>query len=301
MQDGSTDQHAAASGAKPAATPPVWHRPAWITAMVGLVSAFLTVPQVVGDYLAKQQAIEATRIQNEGSVQGQALELVQNTLSQQGDERIFMLRFFAATLQDPQAKAWAEGEVARLDALAVLQGQLDRQRLAIEAKETEIAQLRRTGAETASLQSEISALQAEISQKNLEVTELRQQAGVNAETGPALIFAWQLDVDWQTLPADTAAIEVEGITATSVWYTSCSRLSAEPCHGFAIGGAPRVIEITGLTTPARLTATRLDLWSRNRLALFELPAVYTCTLEPPGQVCRFTELKSRTVSAATRG
>ena len=37
---------------------PVWHSPAWITAMVALISVFLTVPDAVSNYLSKQQDIE---------------------------------------------------------------------------------------------------------------------------------------------------------------------------------------------------------------------------------------------------
>ena len=44
---------------------PVWKRPAWITAMVGLVSVFFTVPEIVGNYLTKQQEISLAKEQTE--------------------------------------------------------------------------------------------------------------------------------------------------------------------------------------------------------------------------------------------
>lgn len=39
----------------------VWKRPGWITAIVGLITALLTVPDVVGTYLSKQQDIELAK------------------------------------------------------------------------------------------------------------------------------------------------------------------------------------------------------------------------------------------------
>ncbi len=179
------DTQAEPASAQAAERPPdpVWYRPAWITAMVGLVSAFLTVPGVVGDYLAKQQDIEiarqkveAVRLGNLEAKQSQEFAVVQNTLGQQGEERIFMLRYFAATLDDPEAKHWAEAEVDRLDRLATLRGEVDRQRLAITEKEAEIARLASASARSKELSAELAELRTALGRKDLEVSALRQQA-----------------------------------------------------------------------------------------------------------------------------
>lgn len=85
---------------------PIWHSPPWITAIVGLVGTFLTVPQYVGDYLQQQQTIDGAR-------QAQELELVRETLLQKGTERVFLLRYIAATSDDDQARDWAADEVDR--------------------------------------------------------------------------------------------------------------------------------------------------------------------------------------------
>ena len=47
-----------------AARIPIWHSPAWITAIVALVSVFFTVPEVLGNYLSTEQATEAARQTN---------------------------------------------------------------------------------------------------------------------------------------------------------------------------------------------------------------------------------------------
>ena len=303
MQDAPTDQKADSSDK--AEAPPVWHRPAWITAMVGLVSAFLTIPDVVGDYLAKEQEIEATRIENEGSVQGQALELVQNTLSQQGDERIFMLRFFAATLQDPQAKAWAEGEVARLDELARLQGELDRQRLAIDTKEAEIALLREEGAETEALQSEISTLQAAISQKDLEVAELRAQAGVERQAPGSDILHLSVSLSEteagdQTysfqfqIPALNRSVNFPGL--------GCTVSHDNPCEKFLASRLlPSRITILGLVAPFALRARVLRVNPEATNGVSRLPLVYTCGPPGPSVHCDIERITTPMAQIGIRG
>lgn len=33
---------------------PIWHSPVWLTAIVGVISAFFTIPDVIGNYLTKK-------------------------------------------------------------------------------------------------------------------------------------------------------------------------------------------------------------------------------------------------------
>ena len=100
---------------------PLWKRPAWITAMVGVISIFFTVPEIIGDYLTKQQDIELAKektksveLQNKETKQDQEFKIINSTLAQLDTERVFLLRYLAATLDDPEAREWAKVEVERL-------------------------------------------------------------------------------------------------------------------------------------------------------------------------------------------
>ena len=170
---------------QPRAPEPVWTRPAWVTAIAGVISAFLTVPGVIGDYLAKQQEIEiakqrveAERLANQRALQDKEFLVVQNTLAQQGTERVFMLRYFAATLDDADAKAWAEAEVRRLDELAQVKIQLTETRRDLNRKEAELSQARTSDAEMSDLKAEVAQLRELARAKGLEVSSLQQSAGI---------------------------------------------------------------------------------------------------------------------------
>ncbi len=171
---------------------PVWKRPAWLTAIVGVISVFLTVPDKIGDYLTKQQDVEiakqkvtAAELENRQSKQDQEFIIVQNTLAQQGPERVFLLRYFAATLDDDEAKQWAAAEVKRLDEIATLREERERQQREIEQREAELHAARKAGNETVSaLEAEIAGLKSELAQKDGQVEELRQKAGIGAADAP---------------------------------------------------------------------------------------------------------------------
>ena len=92
---------------------PIWHSPPWITAIVGLVGTFLTVPDIVGNYFQQKQEIEILETKNQGARQEQELGLVKATLAQQGTERVFLLRYISATADDDDARNWAKDEVGR--------------------------------------------------------------------------------------------------------------------------------------------------------------------------------------------
>ncbi|MDE2810633.1 MAG: hypothetical protein OXN90_19630 [Gemmatimonadota bacterium] len=168
---------------------PIWHSPAWITAMVGLVGAFLTIPQVVGDYFEKNQDIElakekteAARIGNVESKQDQEFSIVNNTLAKQGTERVFLLRYLAATLDDPDAKEWAKMEVQRLDDLATLQEELEKSRLELEQKEQDIqAAIAAADEDYSNLKIEIVELRSQLRVKNAEIIEQQLMAGLSSE------------------------------------------------------------------------------------------------------------------------
>jgi len=103
------------------ATKPIWHNPKWLTAIVAVISAFLTIPNVVSDWLTGQQEVELAKTEVAKQVQDIELQIITNTLAQQGQERVFILRYLARTHNDEDVQAWAAQEVERLDNLTALQ------------------------------------------------------------------------------------------------------------------------------------------------------------------------------------
>ena len=180
-----TDHKSPAEPVQKSPAEPVWHRPAWLTAIVGVISVFLTGPEVLGNYFAKQQDIEiakqevkAANLRNLQSQQDREFMIVQNTLAQQGTERVFVLRYFAATLDDEEAKQWAENEVQRLDELVSTKEERDRQKRELEQKQAELDALRPAGQQALALEAEIDELKNRLAEKDRQVTELRQKAGI---------------------------------------------------------------------------------------------------------------------------
>ena len=159
-------------------TKPIWHSPAWITAIVGLVAAFLTVPEKVANYFQQQQDIERLKIENQSSKQDKEFEVARNTLAQQGRERVFLLRYLAATHDDVDTKAWAEAEVTRLDDIIRMQKEVEQTRA--EAEDL-TARLREGTQNREQLRKNLEELHVKLNNKNLEIAELKQQAGLSSE------------------------------------------------------------------------------------------------------------------------
>lgn len=164
---------------------PVWKHPAWLTAMVAVISVFLTVPDKIGDFFTKKQDIEiakaeeqAAKLRNEQSKQDQEFLIVQNTLTQQGTERVFLLRYFAATLDDVDAQTWAKAEVKRLETLSSTQDELNKLRKELEKTQTQLSIQTTAGGDVAHLQQEVEKLEKELSDKDSQVAEMRQNAGI---------------------------------------------------------------------------------------------------------------------------
>lgn len=180
---------------------PIWHSPLWITAIIGLVSAFLTVPEIIGNYLTKQQDIklaekkaEEIQINNEQSKQEQKFKIVNNTLAQQGSERIFILRYLAHTLDDPDAKKWAELEVERLDDLSSKQEELDIARKEFAIKEESLqARIKSGNDNTTVLRDELDKLRKELEEKGSNVSELIRKAGLAETYEPQLYTIYFLE------------------------------------------------------------------------------------------------------------
>lgn len=168
---------------------PIWHRPVWITAIVGLVTALLTIPDKVSNYYSKQQdiklAIEKTRSQsliNSNQKQEQEFKIFNNTLARQGHERVFVLRYLAKTLDDTAAKEWAQSEVERLDDLAKQERQLEIKLAELQSKEKQLEDARTQEKEsTAELQAELKSLKKQIASQNAKLFEAIQNAGLTGE------------------------------------------------------------------------------------------------------------------------
>lgn len=149
-EDKTSTQEEAASQKLEQKNMPIWHSPAWLTAIAGIVSIFLTVPDIVGNYLSKQQDIELAKqkteslhLGNTDSKQKQEFEIINNTLARQGDERIFMLRYLAATIDDADAKKWAEKEVEMLEEIANEKEKLEQEKLCSEEAKKQNAKVDR--------------------------------------------------------------------------------------------------------------------------------------------------------------
>ena len=234
----------------------VWKRPAWITAIVGVISAFLTVPGVVGSYLEKQQDIkiaeqkvEEAKLNNTLSKQSQEFTVVQNSLAQQGTERVFLLRYFASTLDDAEAKTWAKEEVTRLDELSSLQEQLSRQQRTIAEKESQLAAMQAEGGATHELESEISNLRQQVAERDIQVTELRQKAGIGENVGISL-FYWWFDLIWADDTVDGEQIEVEIGKTTHYCYSDWGPV----CQRITTLTPPDQITVRGMKTLPKIQA-----------------------------------------------
>ena len=102
---------------------PIWYSPAWIAAIVSLITALLTIPQVVGDYFEKEQEVELAEekvrlaeIENEALLQNEHFKKLITVLRERSpQERKIVLRFMATTLNDQKTIAWALQELERIE------------------------------------------------------------------------------------------------------------------------------------------------------------------------------------------
>ncbi len=76
------------------------------------------------------------QVSNENNKQNLEFNIVNNTLAQQGSERVFVLRYLAKTLDDEDAKGWAEEEVSRLEKIAELEAELTKTEVELIASQS---------------------------------------------------------------------------------------------------------------------------------------------------------------------
>lgn len=249
MSDANTDDPGPL-GQTGRATPPsrpIWHSPAWITAIVGLVSAFLTVPDIIGSYFEKQQEIdlakvktETARLSNLVSKQEQEFQIINETLAQQGTERVFVIRYLSYTLDDEDAKLWAEEEVSRLDQLASLEEALEQARIELADKEKNLILLEEDDkGQSENTRKEIADLESQLKLKAAELAESRQKAGIS----PRETFR-VLHVKIRRKPSGS----VESV-ADSVWVQMGSvgvrcTFYEEYCERYLTERAPEILSVT---------------------------------------------------------
>ena len=181
---------------------PAWRSAAWITAMVGVVSAFLTIPKVVGDYFIKREevqlakeTIQAARLDNLAAKQEQEFQVVRNALAQQGPERVFVLRYLAATHDQRETREWAQSEVEQLDELTRAGEEIDRLGKELEGKEAELAA---SGASESALAREVESLRADLSARSGEIRGLQQRAGLGRDESVSVVA--DIYLDWSVAP-----------------------------------------------------------------------------------------------------
>ncbi|WP_089727778.1 hypothetical protein [Candidatus Thiosymbion oneisti] len=285
----------------------IWKKPAWITAIVGLISVFLTVPEIIGNYLAKQQDIEiakentrALKLKNTESKQDQEFEIVNNILARQGTERVFALRYLAATLDDPDAKAWATKEVERLDKLAGSQEELSKAKQELERKEKELQALISKGdADTQKLEAEVETLQASLDLKDTELAELRQKAGLGDQRTlvgslggllaglgdqrmPRDLFLVTITFDWSLDETkDIAGIRLRLRDESSLGY-ECRR-GKKQCEQAWEGSVPDSIEID---YGAVFKSVRVVALHTGGIFVDNDVIPYSCAAEEKHMVCR---------------
>lgn len=153
---------------------PIWHKPAWITAIVGMISAFLTIPGELSEYLVKRQEITAATLENQFNV-------VNQTLAQQGTERVFVLRYLSVTLDDAKSRRWAVEEVGRLDRVVELQKQvLETERRLSE----EISKNEELNEGAVELAEELRSLTAELSRSEVAAGLVTQRVSTATVSFP---------------------------------------------------------------------------------------------------------------------
>lgn len=174
----------------PKNTTPIWHSPVWITAIVGLVSAFLTVPEIVSSYLSKQQDIELAKektreqsVKNENDKQALEFSIVNNTLAQQGAERVFVLRYLARTLDDADAQAWAQEEVARLDQISLLEQELDQKTAELTSARRDLDEA--SAANEAANAEKLQQIEQELENRTAELNRLLRESGISSSANAA--------------------------------------------------------------------------------------------------------------------
>ena len=269
----------------------VWKKPAWITAMVGLVSAFLTLPDVIGNYLEKRQDIELAKvaigtvqIQNSDIKQDQEFKIVNNTLALQGTERVFVLRYLAATLDDDDAKSWANAEVTRLENLATEQEKLAEQEQELKKIEEELqARSDKTDAESKRLQDEIGTLQKTLNRKNSEITQLRQTAGIADRNDIRSSFFIVVTLDWSAdNTRDVAVILSEGSFGGASF--PCRR-TQKHCQKAWTGDEPDSITIKYGAVFSSLFVAYLEPDTINSSYIRSVVIPYTCAADEQEVVC----------------
>ena len=111
-------------------------------------------------------------------------EVITHTLKEVGPERVFILRYLSATLDDQDAQKWAENEVKRLDEIVAIEDTLRTSEADLETKQVQLSALQRadkgeSSEEAKTLEKEIVNLAQSIQEKEQKAATLQKQSGIH--------------------------------------------------------------------------------------------------------------------------
>lgn len=296
---------------------PVWKRPAWITAIVGLVSVILTVPEISSKYFEKEQAIllaklekkqelrlvglekeqelrlaelkvESKRIENQASAQQYEFEIVNNILAQKGPERVFVLRYLAATLDNQEARNWAAKEVERLDELVAAKSDLIELKQKLEEKERIIAKASNSELPDQRAQLVLNHLRKDLLERGVKVVELGWKAGLDqGDIESRKGFDFSVDFVVEKYQDEDSVRPVWDVVANyangSVKYDDIEK-SFEIKRG-ELDSLPNLIEVTGPDAGWRIESYLVTQNRHNRMPIGLVD--YQCTLgEKNNHICK---------------
>lgn len=251
---------------------PIWRSPGWVTALVGLITAILTIPEIVGNYYTKQQEANESKQDSE-------FRIVSNTLSQQGTERIFVLRYLAATLDDKDAKEWAKGEVHRLEVVATVQEDVLKGKAEINKKKQEQAENLASGEEPdTKIQMTIKTLEDALNINTSKVDNLLAQAGISEATrnkpvAYSIWEDWDIDIFWCVTSGSKAEGQAEILKAALEADGARGRIRTRGLTDSARKKNPGHLEagryVLQIEEHERPIGTALSVFAKNTLLLSE--------------------------------
>ncbi|NNE84769.1 MAG: hypothetical protein HKN28_12455 [Alphaproteobacteria bacterium] len=166
-----------------------------------------------------------------------------------------MLRYFASTLEDPEARIWAEKEVRRLDELTALKAEVRRKQIDIEEKEAELRALEIESDQAQQLRSEIIALEKELIQKDSQVNELKEKAGLEFDKTRNPIFHIRFNVDWDSVVDNVVTIRSgESLFPLAV----CTQNDGIICQTYGTGNPPSRIILQGLSEAPKIEVSAIS-------------------------------------------
>ncbi len=189
---------------------PVWFSATAITAITSAVTALITIPGAISDYLIAKQEVTKKSLENVRIDQETRLGLVETVIGQEAENRGLILRYLKSTSEvNSGIQAWASAELQRVQTLENSLKSLEEKSAQLERINGELAtalQVQEGQEESekvklnqriVDLQAELTSAQGEVSRVKAEVSEARIEAG-NAISNTSEIRnmrnGWKIDV-----------------------------------------------------------------------------------------------------------